>query len=130
MKKNTILIVTLIITLLIGINLANYSYASGHTAGEIVREAGGFISKGANGSELISTDNLKKMSDTIYNILLVVGIILAIIIGLVLGMKFITEGAEGKAEVQKALIAYVIGCVVIFGAFAIWKFVVTVLKGM
>ncbi len=40
------------------------------------------------------------------------------------------EGAEGKAEVQKALVPYVIGCVVIFGAFAIWKIVVTVLQGL
>lgn len=131
MKKviSILLIVTTILALLFG--LQSCTYATGHTAGEVIKEADGFIQKGQSGANgLITQEKLKELSDTIYNILLVVGIIAAVLIGVLLGIKFITAGVEGKAEVQKALIIYVMGCVVVFGAFTIWKIVVTVLQGI
>ena len=129
MKKIYILFI-IIMTLLL-ISTQNLVYASSHTAGEVISEADSFIQKGEqNASQVISQEDLKGLSDTIYNILLVIGIIAAVIVGALLGLKFITEGVEGKAEVQKSLIAYVIGCVVIFGSFLIWKIVVTVLQGL
>lgn len=129
MKKIYILFI-IIMTLLL-ISTQNLVYASSHTAGEVISEADSFIQKGEqNASQVISQEDLKGLSDTIYNILLVIGIIAAVIVGALLGLKFITEGVEGKAEVQKSLIAYVIGCVVIFASFLIWKIVVTVLQGL
>lgn len=129
MKK--IYIIFIIIMTLLLVSTQSLVYATGHTAGEVISEADNFLSKGEqNASTIITQDKLKGLSDTIYNILLVLGIIAAVLIGAVLGIKFLTEGAEGKAEVQKALVAYVIGCVIIFGAFTIWKIVVTVLQGL
>lgn len=101
---------------------------SAHTLGEIIDEGGKFISS-AN-EEKIEQEDLQEMSNTIYNILLVLGIVIAVVVGAVLGIKFITEGVEGKAEVQKALVPYIIGCVVVFGAFIIWKIVVDILQSM
>lgn len=129
MKKIYIVLI-IIMTLLFVSTTQNLVYAS-HTAGEVITDADSFINKGQSGANsFIGQDKLKALSDTIYNILLVVGIVAAVIVGALLGIKFITEGVEGKAEVQKALIAYVIGCVIIFGAFTIWKIVVTVLQGL
>lgn len=128
--KKTICIILITIIILIGITGNSHIYAR-HTTGEVITEAEGFISTGENNSgDILTTDELNNLSDTIYTILLVIGVVIAIIVGAVLGIKFITEGAEGKAEVQKALIAYVIGCVVIFGAFTIWKIVVNVIQGI
>jgi hypothetical protein len=123
---------TLIVTLFINIiNITSTTYATTHTAGEVISGADNFLTKGeSNASKVISDTDLKALSDTIYNILLVVGIVVAVIIGAVLGIKFMMEGAEGKAEVQNALVPYVIGCIVIFGAFTIWKIVVLVLNGL
>lgn len=105
--------------------------ADRHTAGSIISAGDSFTQIGGqNASDIFSTSELQDLSSTIYNILLVVGIVIAVLLGAVLGIKFMMEGAEGKAEVQKALVPYVIGCVVIFGAFAIWKIVVTVLQGL
>ncbi len=102
-----------------------------HTAGEIIKSGDSFTQIGSDhASDIFSTSELHDLSSTIYNILLVVGIVIAVLLGAVLGIKFMMEGAEGKAEVQKALVPYVIGCIVIFGAFAIWKIVVTVLQGL
>lgn len=131
MKKVISIILIIIITLAVLLSMQSYTYATGHTAGEVIKEADGFIQKGQAGANgLITQEKLKELSDTIYNILLVVGIIAAVLIGVLLGIKFITAGVEGKAEVQKALIIYVMGCVVVFGAFTIWKIVVTVLQGI
>lgn len=102
-----------------------------HTAGEIIDEAGSFIEIGKENSDnKIKTENLKDMSDTLYNILLVVGIIVAIIVGLILGIKFILGSVEEKAEIKSMLIPYIIGCVVVFGAFTIWQIVVDLLQSM
>lgn len=129
--KKVISIILIIITFAVLLSMQTFTYATGHTTGEVIKEADGFIEAGqekANG--LITQEKLKALSDTIYNILLVVGIIAAVLIGVLLGIKFVTSGIEGKAEVQKALIIYVMGCIVVFGAFTIWKIVVTILQGV
>lgn len=76
----------------------------------------------------IKGDDLQKMSNTIYNILLLLGIVIAVIWGMVLGMKFMTGSIEEQAKVKESLIPYIAGCVVVFGAFTIWKIVLEVLK--
>jgi len=68
------------------------------------------------------------MSDIIFNVLLIIGIVIAVIWGMFIAIKFITGSVEEKAEVKKTLIPYVAGCVVLFGAFTIWKIVVTILQ--
>ena len=133
MKKIKIVTVILLILLSI-ITITKPIYASDtkkHTAGEIITEGKGFIQKGQSGAEeKIGSDNLKNMSDTIYNILLVAGIVIAIIVGLIMGIKFVMGGIEEKAEIKAMLIPYIIGCIVVFGAFAIWKAVVDILQSM
>ena len=38
------------------------------------------------------------------------------------------SSVEGKADVKKALVVYVIGCIAIFGAFGIWKLLLQLLE--
>ena len=71
---------------------------------------------------------MQTMSNTLYNILFTTGVIIAFIIGGVLGIKFMTEGLEGKAEVKAMLAPYIVGCIILFGAFTIWKVVLTILQ--
>ena len=73
---------------------------------------------------------MRDLSNDLYNILLVVGIVIALIIGMILGIQFMTGSVEQKAKVKDSLIPYVAGCVVIFGAFGIWKLVVTLMQGI
>ena len=37
------------------------------------------------------------------------------------------KSVEEKANIKEVLVPYVVGCIVIFGAFAIWKLIVTIL---
>ena len=68
------------------------------------------------------------MSDLIYNLLLIIAIVVAVIVGLVIGIQFMTGSVAQKAKVKETLIPYIAGCIVIFGAFGIWKLVVEILS--
>lgn len=97
------------------------------TISNIIQGADGFITNGSS-ADMIAGDKLKNLSDIIYNVLLILGTVIAVIIGAVLGIQFITGSVEQKAKVKDSLIPFVIGCVVIFGAFGIWKLVITILR--
>ena len=96
--------------------------------GGIVNGAGDFVNSGINQESPINTFALQSGSSILYNVLLTIGIAVALIWGLVLGIKFVTGSLEEKAETKKGLIPYVVGCVIIFGAFGIWRLVVTLLQ--
>ena len=97
------------------------------TISNIIQGADGFITNGSS-SDIIAGDKIKNLSDIIYNVLLILGTVIAVIVGSVLGIQFITGSVEQKAKVKDSLIPFVIGCVVIFGAFGIWKLVITILR--
>lgn len=59
------------------------------------------------------------LSSTIKNVIGVVQVICysaAVIMLILIGVKFITESPEGKAEIKKAAIQYVIGAIIVFAA--------------
>lgn len=98
---------------------------------DMIGDADSFVSKAStdeSDSGVISVSSLQKFSNSFYNILLTVGIIVAVLVGMIIGIKFMLGGVEEKADIKEVLIPYVVGCVVVFGAFAIWKIVVTVLS--
>lgn len=76
----------------------------------------------------IDTAQLQSVSSNLFNIFVEVGVALAVIIGLVIGIKYMYSSVDQKAEIKKLLVPYLVGCVVIFGALGIWKFVVTLLQ--
>lgn len=99
-----------------------------HSVDEILKEAQSFLSGGSKAG--FNEGNLKKGSDTLFNILLVIGISGTVIVGIYLGIKFMMSSAEDKAKVKESLVPYFAGCIVIYGAFTIWKIVMVILGGL
>ena len=95
--------------------------------GDVINDGDVFVNSG-NANDAYDATQLQNFSKTIYNILLVAGILVATAMGGILGIKLMTSSVEEKAEVKKLLVPYVIGCVVVFGGFGIWKLVVTILE--
>lgn len=93
----------------------------------VMEGAKSFVDSGKQ-SDNITLDSsvIKSASDMIYNILLGVGIVIALAVGSILGIQFMLASAEDKAKVKEALIPFIIGCIIIFGAFGIWKIVVII----
>lgn len=129
MKIEKYITIILVITFLLLSFSASYSRTNAAALSNIVSGADGFIQNG-QGSSKIDNDDIHNLSDSLYNILLIIGTVIAMIVGVVLGIQFITGSVEAKSKVKESLIPYVVGCIVIFGAFGIWKLAITVLQGI
>lgn len=122
MKKRVFLILIIFILMICSTHIVQAT-----TISNIMQGADNFITNGSS-SSVIANDKLKDASDIIYNTLLIVGTVIAVIVGAILGIQFITGSVEQKAKVKDSLIPFIVGCVVIFGAFGIWKLVITILR--
>ena len=96
---------------------------------DILQGATDFINQGS-GNSPINEENLKNASDMIYNTLLAVGLVLAIIWAFFLGIKFMTGSVEEQAKVKESVKVFIIGCIVLFGAFGIWRLVLVLTQGI
>ena len=99
---------------------------AGESLDDVMNDASDFIGLG----EAQYEGDLSQFSNTIYNILLSIGVVVAVIVGAIIGVKLMASNIDTKVEAKKLLIPYVVGCVVVFGGFAIWKIVVSILQGM
>ena len=127
MKKYKKLLIKIMVIFIILFNLFIPNAYAGPLQ-DIMNRAEGFVNNGENGGNVINNDALKEGSNTLYNVLLVIGIAVAFIWGIVLGIQFITGSLGEKADVKKNLIVYLVGCVIIFGAFGIWKLLLQLLE--
>ena len=94
-----------------------------------VDDADDFL-KSAGNSITVDKDQLTSASDEIYNTLTSIGMIVAVIVGMILGITYMMTGAVDKAKVKESIMPYLLGCIVIFGAFGIWKLVINVMNGV
>ena len=126
-KIATIFIKIMIIVMtlqLINIPISNAAYMD-----DIIKDGNKFINDGRsndNQKEVVDNNKVKQTTSKIYNILLVIGIVLSVIIGGILGIQIMWGSIEQQVKAKEMLMPYVAGCVVIFGAFGIWKICVTV----
>ena len=127
MKKKIFIIFVIILINILICNFNAVKADSGLTS--VITGGDDFINAG-KGDNTTSIDygKLQNTSNEIYNILLTCAVIVAVIISAILGIKFMLGSMEEKAQIKEKLIPYVIGCVIIFGAFGIWKIVLTVLQ--
>lgn len=70
------------------------------------------------------TTGISNVGANIVSIITTVGIIVAVVVLLVLGIKYMMGSAAEKAEYKKTMIPYLVGAVLIFGASAIAKAVI------
>lgn len=127
MKKYKKLLINIMVIFIILFNLFIPNAYAGPLQ-DIMNRAENFVNDGESGGNVINNDALKEGSNTLYNILLVIGIAVAFIWGIVLGIQFVTGSLGEKADVKKNLIVYVIGCIIIFGAFGIWRLLLQLLQ--
>ncbi len=72
---------------------------------------------GLNGqSTNVNTANVQKLGNSIIAVVRVVGVIVAVVILLVLGIKYMMGSAEEKADYKKSMIPYIVGAILIFAS--------------
>ena len=70
-------------------------------------------------SNNVSTDKITETGGGIMGILQVVGMVIAVIILIVIGIKYMMGSAQEKAEYKKTFIPYIVGAILIFAASAL-----------
>ena len=118
--KNIILI--MIVLLIIFMPISNAS-----SWGDIISTGNSFIRDGSSETNMIEQDELDSAINEIYNLLLALGIVISVLVGAILGIKFMVGSVEEQAKIKETLIPYIIGCIVVFGAFGIWRILIVVL---
>ena len=76
------------------------------------------------------TDKIETVGGKIISVITTIGIVVAVIVLLVLGIKYMMGSASEKAEYKKTMIPYLVGAVLIFGASAIAKAVISMSAGL
>lgn len=95
-----------------------------------VEDADSFLEASSEKDIGIDKSKLDEASDDIFNMISSIGMIIAFIVGIILGINLMITAADEKAKAKEALIPYVVGCVVMFGAFGIWKIMVNTFSGL
>jgi len=125
--KKVAFILLVVITILLSIY--NVTYAS--SVDSIISGADQFMQAGKDGEyKGFSWEGITNASDLIYNTLLIIGVIVVVVVGVILGIKYMTSSVEEQAKIKETLIPYVIGSITIFGAFGIWKLVTGILENV
>ncbi len=82
------------------------------------------------GTATPASDSVTNVGNQIIGIITTVGVVVAVIVLLVLGIKYMMGSASEKAEYKKTMIPYLVGAILIFGASAITKVVVSLGSGI
>lgn len=104
MKKSIKVISTLLLTIMLVASIA----------GTVLAVDPNTVLDGLNGNGNVQTNDLTKVGNNIVTIIQVVGIVIAVIVLLVIGIKYMMGSASEKAEYKKTMIPYIVGAVLIF----------------
>ena len=123
MIKNKILIIIMVFIMLM---IPIKSFASAEID-DVINDGDIFMNHAKDPSTVINVDDVKKVSGDIYNIVFAVGLVIDVVVGLIIGIKFMISTVEEKAKVKEILTIYIIGSIVLFGSFTIWKITMGIL---
>lgn len=104
MKKSIKVISTLLLAIMLVTSIA----------GTVLAVDPNTVLNGLNGNGNVQTNDLTKVGNNIITIIQVVGIVIAVIVLLVIGIKYMMGSASEKAEYKKTMIPYIVGAVLIF----------------
>ena len=104
MKTKTIKILTMVMTIALMIAMSA-SVVYGLTPEEL----------NANASAT-GTTQVQTFGQNIMGVIQVLGVVIAVIVLMVLGIKYMMGSAEEKAEYKKTMIPYLVGAILIFAA--------------
>ena len=124
MKAN-ILKRVVIITLFALTILSCFNEVNAISLSEMEGKASNFIGTGSNQTN-ISVTNVTKEFVELGKILTMIGAGVMVAVTAYMGIKYLTAGPEAQAKLKTQLIGVVVSGMVIFGAYHIWKIVITI----
>ena len=132
MKKISQIILKIFIIILL-MQYINTPISNASVWGEILDSSNDFLEEGKKESATIvnfDDQDIRNQVNNIYTILFSLGVALTVVYGAFLGIKFMVGSIEEQAKIKESLIPYVIACIVIFGAFGIWKIIISLMSNI
>ena len=130
-KMNKIIRSTLIIliSILLIFNIPLYSNAI--TFDEIISNGDSFLAAGDENSTITPDQGgVQNLANTISNILLTIALGVTLISAVIMGINFAIESVEDKAKIKESMVPWIIGIIISFGAYGIWKITMNIFYGM
>ena len=128
MKRTLKLVSILLLVVIVSMTLTTVVSAKSSTKGSGTEGAAGIdaagIASGLKGTTSAAQEDVTNIGNQLIGIITTVGVVVAVIILLVLGIKYMMGSASEKAEDKQTRIPYLVGAILIFGASAITKVVV------
>lgn len=118
MSKKTMKMLTIIATMLLIVSMGASSVYGLAPNGLIANKA-------ATG-----TSEVQSVGQNIMGVIQVIGVVIAVIILMILGIKYMMGSAEEKAEYKKTMIPYIVGAILIFSASTIANVIYTFAEGI
>ena len=128
MSKNIKIIFVIIISILLIFSIPIYSNAFD----KILSDGKSFIEVGNSGTGITIADQeskIKEISNTVSSILLTIALGATVISGVVMGINFAMQSVEDKAKIKESMLPWIVGIIVSFGAYGIWKLVMGIFYG-
>lgn len=122
MKK----VIKIVILAVFIIMLANFSHVQ--AIDDIFSQGQSFIDRGDK--PVITEDEAIKQFVSIGKILVQVATVVLVVVGLILGIKYMLSGADEKAKIKEKLIWYVISIVLVYGAVGIFYTVKRIMENI
>lgn len=98
---------------------------------DIVRGANTFTSAANSSIATVDKTQLRLNMQGLLGIAMGVGVVIVLIVGVYLGIKFMGDSTNQKVEVKESLIPFVIGsAIVLGGAYLIWSILVNATSGL
>ena len=126
MNKTIKIILSSLISIVLMFSIPIYSKATeereGLTLDTIISDGNSFLDAG--NSALASTPedtDLENLSNAVSGVLLTVAIAVTLISAVVMGINFVIQSVEDKAKIKESMVPWIIGIVISFGAYGIWK---------
>lgn len=104
MKKSIKVISTLLLAIMLVTSIAGTVFADSTTD----------VLDKLKGDGKVEINSLTAVGNNVVTIINVVGIVIAVIILLIIGIKYMIGSASEKAEYKKTMIPYIVGAVLIF----------------
>lgn len=77
------------------------------------------------GSESTTKNSFNNILDTVLGVVQVIGVAIAVIMLIVLAIKYISSAPGERAEIKKHAVVYIVGAVVLFGATGLLQIIKT-----
>lgn len=123
-KTRIKIIIMIILTIITIFSINNKVYAD-TTVSTIFSGGRQFIKQGKSKAN-VNTTAIAKDIGGIGQVFLIIGIGTAVGVGMYLGFKYITSGADEKAKIKERLIFYVIAIVLLVAAVGVTKVIVSI----